>query len=262
MAWSACCRSVAHCEFPVPNTALALFLMLQTAHALTLAEVVDAAITRAPDAAPILADRATQQMRRPAPARLLPGAPYLEMEAAADRLTCRRGFNAFTAELGTPLWQPGEGRAAGRQAGAGILDAEARLAELRLAAVGLVRGAVSLVDDATLALPPPPRPVPDHPRLMAAQRAVEAARASLDLTRHSLRDSPVLALQGGQEQFLLGPGYDSRLGVVSRWPLATDSCNPPRIALAEAEAEWLRAHGLAMQHSATVQLNQALGAMP
>ncbi|UPY38926.1 hypothetical protein [Sediminicoccus sp. KRV36] len=56
---------------------LAMWLMLPCAQAVTLADAVEAAIARAPDAAPILADRATQQVRRKAAARLFPGAPYL-----------------------------------------------------------------------------------------------------------------------------------------------------------------------------------------
>ncbi|MEI6160223.1 MAG: hypothetical protein WCP77_10340, partial [Roseococcus sp.] len=76
--------------------------MLPCAEAVTLAEAVEATIARAPEAAPILADRATQQIRREAAARLFPGAPYLQAEASTDRFTSRRGFNSFTAELGTP----------------------------------------------------------------------------------------------------------------------------------------------------------------
>lgn len=314
------------------SVALALLLMLQTAQAVTLAEAVQAAIDRAPEAAPILADRATQHARRDAAARLFPGAPYLQADAATDSMTSRRGFNSFAAELGTPLWLPGAGSAAGRQAGAGIIEAEARLAELRLAAAGLVRDAVSALDDAALALPPqqrrsaaarqlagltelraargespesdallarseallaeaalleqqsqraqamarysgitglatapslagertpPPAPVPDHPSLLSARRGVEAARANLDFTRASLRDSPVLALQGRQEQSLAREGYDSRLGLIFRLPLATESRNAPRIAAAQAELSRAEARLSLLARELDIEARQA-----
>lgn len=306
--------------------------MLQAAQAVTLSEAVEAAIARAPDAAPILADRATQQARRDASARLFPGAPYLQADAATDRLTSRRGFNSFAAEIGTPLWLPGEGSAAGRQAGAGIVEAEARLAELRLAAAGLVRDAVAMLDDAAMALPPqqrrsaaarqlaglteqraardespqsdallarseallaeaavldqqsqraqamarytgitglaaapslagdrtpPAGPVANHPRLLAAQRGVEAARANLDFTRSSLRDSPTIAFQGRQEQSLSREGYDSQLGVIFRLPLATQSRNAPRIAATQAELSRAEARLTLLARELDIEARQA-----
>jgi len=332
MGWSVSCHAAGLFGFPVRNIALALLLTLLPAQAVTLSEAVEAAIARAPDAAPILADRATQQARRDAAGRLFPGAPYVQADAATDRLTSRRGFNSFAAELGTPLWLPGEGRAAGRQAGAGIVEAEARLAELRLAAAGLVRDAVAMLDDVALALPPqqrrsaaarqlaaltdqraargespasdallarsealqaeaavldqqsqraqamarytgitglaaapslagenppPPGPVANHPRLLAALRGVEAARAGLEFTRASQRDAPVLALQGRQEQSLAREGYDSRLGVVFRLPLATDSRNAPRIAAAQAELSRAEARLTALARELDIEARQA-----
>lgn len=293
-----------------PALLVCLLLPPLPAAAVTLAEAVDAAMARAPEAASIAADRATQQAQRDAASRLFPGAPYLQGDVSTDRATTRQGFNSYGAEIGTPLWLPGEGRAMGRQANAGIAETEARLVELRLTAAGLVRDAAGQVEEASLAIPPqqrrsaaarelaalidrranrgespqadallarseavqaeaalleqqaqlaqalarftgltglgaapslaqdrapPPAPVPDHPRLLAARRGVEAAQASLELTQRSLRDSPVLALQGRREQTLTGEGYDSRLGMMFRIPFATESRNAPRIAAARAE---------------------------
>lgn len=311
--------------------------MLPCAQAVTLSDAVEAAIARAPDVAPILADRATQQTRRDAAARLFPGAPYVQADAATDRFTNRRGFNSFAAEIGTPIWLPGEGRAAGRQAGAGVVEAEARLAELRLAAAGLVRDAVSLLDEAVLALPPqerrsaaarqlafltdqraargespasdsllarseallaeaavldqqsqgaqamarytgitglaaapslatdrapPPGPVPpEHPRLIAAQRGVETARAYLDFTRQSLRDSPVVAFQGRREQSLDREGYDNQLGLVFRVPLASEGRNAPRLAAAQAELTRAEARLVGLARELDIEAQQARLAM-
>ncbi len=289
---------------------VALLLAPLAAHAVTLAESVDAAIARAPQAAPLAAERLTQEARRDAASRLFPGAPYAQADVQTDRVTGGRGFITLGAELGTPLWLPGEGRATGRQAGAGIAAVDARMGELRLTIAGLVREAVGLVEEAAFAIPPqerrnasarqlaglteqrtargespqadallarseallaeaalreqqalmaqamarftgltglptspglgndrapPTAPMPDHPALLAARRNVEAAQAALVLTRHTLRESPVIGLQTRQEQQTAREGYDSRIGVVFRLPFATDGRNLPRIAAAQAE---------------------------
>ena len=77
-----------------------LLLVPAAAHAVTLAETVDAAVARAPQAAPLAAERLTQEARRDAASRLFPGAPYAQVDAQTDRGTGGRGFTTFGAELG------------------------------------------------------------------------------------------------------------------------------------------------------------------
>ena len=134
-----------------------LVTVVVPAGAITLSEAVEAALVRAPDVPAIIADRATQEARRDASNRLFPGTPYVQLDSTTDRFTTRRGFTTFGAEIGTPLWLPGEGRAAGRQASAGIAETDARLLALRLAVAGTVRDAVGQVEEAALAVPPQQR---------------------------------------------------------------------------------------------------------
>jgi outer membrane protein TolC len=322
---------------PLPAWAVFAGLLLAAAwssssQAASLAEAVEAAWQRSPEARPLVAQRATLEARLYVAGRPFPASPFVQGDATSDRMLSNQGFNSFGVEVGTPVWLPGEGRATARQAEAGLVELQARLAELRLAVAGLVRDAAGQVEEAALSGPPlerraaaarqlaaltdqraargespsadallargealtaesalrdqkallasaearfavltglaaapslaqdrapPQHPVEDHPRLLAARRAVETAQAALRLTEATPRDSPVVSLQGRHERQLYADAYDTRVGVVVRVPLATEARNRPRIAAAQAEVSRAEAQLLLLRRELEIEVRQA-----
>lgn len=95
--------------------------------------------------------------------------------------------------------------------------------------------------------PPTPNgdPLARHPRVVAAEQAVAAARANERLVRIGNRDDPEFGVQGINEK-QPGSRWDTRFGVVAVFHFATDARNAPRFAAAqqaitEAEAQLLLA---------------------
>jgi len=338
---AAVCRDRAHsgrlCAAGSRRLVIAVFLLgwlALPAHlcAATLAEAVEAAWQRSPEARPLIAQRAVQEARRDAAERLFPPSPFVQGDVASDRFLSNQGYASLGLEIGTPVWLPGEGRATARQAQAGIGELDARLAELRLAIAGLVRDAAGQVEEAALAGPPlerraaaardlatiteqrvrrgespsadallargealaaesalaeqrallaqaqarfavitglsavpslaedrtpPSLPAPDHPRLLAAHRAVDAARAALRLVEATPRDSPTVSLQGRHERTTYPERFDTRVGLVVRLPLATEARNRPRIASAQAEVTRAEAQLALLQRELEIEIRQA-----
>lgn len=77
-----------------------------------------------------------------------------------------------------------------------------------------------------------PGPAAVHPRIVAAERAVDAAQAAARLARIETRDNPEVGLQGINEK-QPGARWDTRFGVTFRLPFATEARNAPRRAAAE-----------------------------
>ena len=73
-----------------------------------------------------------------------------------------------------------------------------------------------------------------HPRLIAANASVAAARADLDVTNAFRRDPPSLALQNRTDRDITGGDYRNTFRLNVRIPFATDARNRPRIASAQA----------------------------
>ena len=73
------------------------------------------------------------------------------------------------------------------------------------------------------------------PRVIEAQRAVQAAHANRELAGIQTRDSPEVALVGRQTRDINGNVYDHSLGLQLRLPFATEARNGPRRAAAEVE---------------------------
>ncbi len=71
-----------------------------------------------------------------------------------------------------------------------------------------------------------------HPRVAAAERAVAVAQASAKLVQIENRDNPEIAFDGINEK-QPGTRWDTRFGVVVRFPFATEARNAPRRAAAE-----------------------------
>ena len=75
-------------------------------------------------------------------------------------------------------------------------------------------------------------PLASHPRVIAAERAVEAAAANARLVQIADRDDPEIGLQGINEK-QPGTRWDTRFGVTVHFHFATEARNAPRRAEAE-----------------------------
>ena len=73
-----------------------------------------------------------------------------------------------------------------------------------------------------------------HPRILAGQRAVQAAEENARLVRIADRDDPELGFQGINEK-QPGTRWDTRFGVTLRFSFATEARNAPRRAAAEQQ---------------------------
>jgi outer membrane protein, heavy metal efflux system len=74
-----------------------------------------------------------------------------------------------------------------------------------------------------------------HPQLVAAAKAIEAARARLSQASTVTRDSPELAVGLRSERMMSGERFDNSVRVGIRIPFGTEGRNRPRIAEANAE---------------------------
>ncbi|MGI4955767.1 MAG: TolC family protein, partial [Janthinobacterium lividum] len=256
-----------------------------------------------------------------------------------DALGSNQRYLTYQAEVSTPVWLPGQGRAtvAAGQAEVSSLDAEgealhlslarqvldaasqAALAENARTAAGrrlqaaqvlaadlnrrfrvgeaaqsdalaadadVANAAVTLADaaaqlaaaQATLAALTGSTSVPSlsggavavpgldalrqvHPRLVAARRLVDAAQSSLRLTRLDTRDSPEIGVQGIHEKQGAATPYNTRFGVVVRFPFATQARNAPRIAAAEAQVTAAEVQQVQAERQVLAELQSAQGAL-
>ena len=77
-----------------------------------------------------------------------------------------------------------------------------------------------------------PDPLARHPRIVAAEQAMEAARANERLVRIGNRDDPEVGFQGINDK-QPGTRWDYRFGVVATFHFATEARNAPRLAAAQ-----------------------------
>ena len=116
----------------------------------------------------------------------------------------------------------------------GLAQADLKLEASRLALAELTGSrAIPLLAD-TVALPMPALAVAldAHPRVIAAARAVQAARAQARLVAIQDRDDPELGVEGINEK-QPGTPWDTRFGVTLKFHFATEARNAPRRAAAE-----------------------------
>lgn len=112
--------------------------------------------------------------------------------------------------------------------------------------------------------PPPPRPdeVRDtHPRVAAARRTAEAAQSSLRLTRIENRDSPEVGLQGINEKQGGASPWNTRFGLVVRFPFATEARNAPRLAAAQAQLTAAEVQLVQAERQVAAELQQAVATL-
>ncbi len=181
-------------------------------------------------------------------------APPLERRAAAARQLAgvidqrsRRGESPAADAL--------LARSEALLAEAAVQDQQAILAQagLRFSVLTGLAAAPSLALDAE----PPARPPAEHPRLVAARRGLETARSGLRLAEATPRDSPIISLQGRQEQTTYAERFGTRVGVVVRLPLATEGRNLPRLAAAQAELTRAEAQLILLERALDLEARQA-----
>ena len=101
-----------------------------------------------------------------------------------------------------------------------------------LAAAPVPVSACRLSGEAAAPTPAEDAALENNPRVVAAERAVVAARAQARLVRIENRDSPEIGLQGINEK-QPDSRWDTRVAVVIRVPFASEARNAPRRAAAE-----------------------------
>ncbi len=97
-----------------------------------------------------------------------------------------------------------------------------------------------------------------HPRLIAARRATEVAQSSMRLTRIENRDSPEVGIQGINEKQGSNTPWNTRFGVVVRFPFATEGRNAPRLAAAQAQVTATEVQSVSAKRQAATELQQAV----
>lgn len=137
-----------------------------------------------------------------------------------------------------------------------LADAEAQLAAAR-AALAAVTGSDAMPSLVAAPAAGPVASTETHPRLVAARRAVEAAQAALRLTRIENRDSPTVGVQGIHEKQGAGQPYDTRFGLIVRFPFATEAQNLPLLTAAQATVTSAEAQLTLAARQVTAERRQA-----
>jgi len=301
----------------------------------TLHDAVQAAWDRLPDRVGLEARRQAAAARVGAGGAFLPNAPYVTGTYINDKAGSNQNYITHQAELGTPVWLPGQGRATQDAARAEItsLGAEAKAAHLALALqvldaatqaslgansrdaarrrlqssqalaadlarrfrIGEAAQSDALAADADAASasmtladaqaqlagaqasltaltgqaavpslngPEPPALRLDtvrttHPRLVAARRVTEAAQSTMRLTRIESRDSPEVGIQGINEKQGNTSPWNTRFGLVVRFPFATEARNAPRLAAAQTQVTAAEVQLVQAERQVAAELQQA-----
>ena len=106
-----------------------------------LAEAVEKAWSRHPQAATIAAREAEAQARAEVAAGITPGPASMSLSSLSDRLNGNRGKQEWEVELAVPLWVPGQKAAREAEASSAQGEVTARRHALRLQIAGEVRDA-------------------------------------------------------------------------------------------------------------------------
>lgn len=105
----------------------------------SLAQAIDAAWERSPQARALLARRAEVAAGRDAARAWTPGAPSLGLSERNDRLTSRDGVRETEVSLSAPVWLPGQRTAKQSLAESAGDELDAQLARTRWEIAGIVR---------------------------------------------------------------------------------------------------------------------------
>ena len=148
-------------------------------------DAFQAALARDPDVAGLEAEAQAAEMRARSFGWVFEGAPSASLSYRSDQAGSGLGAREYEAEIGAPIWLPGERGASQRAAAAELAAARAQLDIARLDVAARVRETAAQVRQAEAALTLADRAVRDTGALVAATRrltdAGEAARADLVL---------------------------------------------------------------------------------
>lgn len=111
------------------------------AQAGTLAQAVELAWARHPQAAAHAARQAQAQAQGDLAAALTPAPAALSLSSRSDRFNANRGQQEWEAEVAVPLWLPGQRSARRLQARSAAVQVDARNRELHLQIAGELRQA-------------------------------------------------------------------------------------------------------------------------
>ncbi|MBK3773538.1 TolC family protein [Azospirillum aestuarii] len=126
---------------PAAATSVAVCLLALPAGAQTLRDAVEGAWKLNPEVRSLEAQRAMATARRGAGEALVPAAPAVTLRHTSDYLNRNIGRREYEAELGVPLWLPGQGTATVRAGDALLARTDAEIAARQLAVAGEVRTA-------------------------------------------------------------------------------------------------------------------------
>lgn len=118
-----------------------LLVMAWPVRAGTLAQALDQAWLRHPQAAAHAARQAEAQAQGDLATALTPAPPALALSSLGDRFNANRGKREWEAEVAVPLWLPGQRSARQAQARSAAVELEARSLEQRLQIAGELRAA-------------------------------------------------------------------------------------------------------------------------
>ena len=139
-------------------------LLTFASHGQTLAQALDQAWSRHPQAVAQPARKAQSQAQADLAAGLTPSPPSLSLSNLSDRLNANTGKNEWEVELSVPLWLPGQQATRILESVSAAAEVDARALALRLQLAGELREAWWTISGARLAVE-------------LAQRRVESARA-------------------------------------------------------------------------------------
>ena len=120
---------------------LAIHLAVMPAQAQTLADALEQAWARHPQAAAFAARDDEARARAELAGGITPGPPALSLSSLNDRLNRNRGKQEWEAEMAVPLWLPGQQAARQDEAESAAAEVAARNRALRLQVAGEVREA-------------------------------------------------------------------------------------------------------------------------
>nr|WP_246500609.1 TolC family protein [Azospirillum rugosum] len=123
-------------------TVVAVCLLALPAGAQTLRDAVEGAWRLNPEIRTLEARRGQAVAQRGAGESLVPAAPAVTLRNITDVLGRNVGRREYEAELGVPLWLPGQGTATVRAADALLARTDAEIAARQLAVAGEVRAAL------------------------------------------------------------------------------------------------------------------------
>lgn len=110
-------------------------------HAQTLAQALDQAWSRAPQASAFAAREAEAQARAEVASGVLPSPPSVSLSSLNDKFGSDQGRQEWEIELALPLWLPGQRSAREREAQSVAAEVAARRRALRLQLAGELRDA-------------------------------------------------------------------------------------------------------------------------